>query len=41
VDVVCGGTAVRMDGVEVALKQIIDSNRLTDEQIIARIMEEI
>jgi formylmethanofuran dehydrogenase subunit B len=30
-----------MDGVEVTLKQIIDSNRLTDEQIIARIMEEI
>lgn len=37
----CGGTAVRMDGVEVALKQIIDNNRLTDEQIIARIVEEI
>ena len=35
----CGGIAVRMDGVEVTLKQIVDSNRLTDEQIIARIME--
>jgi formylmethanofuran dehydrogenase subunit B len=37
----CGGTAIRMDGVEVVLKQIIETNRLTDEKIIARIMEEI
>ncbi len=37
----CAGTAVRMDGVEVTLKKIIDTGRLSDEQIIARIMEEI
>lgn len=37
----CAGTAIRMDGVEVILKQIIETNRLTDEKIIARIMEEI
>lgn len=37
----CTGTAVRMDGVEVTLKKIIDTERLADEQIIACIMEEI
>ena len=37
----CDGTAIRMDGVEVVLKQIIETNKLTDEKIIARIMEEI
>lgn len=37
----CAGTAVRMDGVDVTLKKIIDTGRLSDEQIIARIMEEI
>ncbi|MGB3907810.1 MAG: formylmethanofuran dehydrogenase subunit B, partial [Methanomethylovorans sp.] len=37
----CDGTAIRMDGVEVVLKQIIETSKLTDEKIIARIMEEI
>ena len=37
----CGGTAVRMDGVDVTLKQIIENNKHTDEQIITSIMEEI
>ncbi len=37
----CGGTAIRMDGVEVKIKQIIETKNLADEQIIKRIMEEI
>lgn len=36
-----GGTAIRMDGVQVALKQILQHDKYTDEQIITRIMEAI
>ena len=36
-----GGTAVRMDGVQIELKKIMDTNRLTDDEILTRIMEAI
>ena len=36
-----GGTAVRMDGVEVELKQIVESDNLSDPEILTRIMEAI
>jgi len=29
-----GGTAIRMDGVEVELKKIFDSDRLSDQEIL-------
>jgi formylmethanofuran dehydrogenase subunit B len=37
----CAGTAIRMDGVEVTLKQIIETDRFSDEQIIKQIMGKI
>jgi formylmethanofuran dehydrogenase subunit B len=36
-----GGTAVRMDGVKIKFEPVINSELLTDEQILARIMEAI
>ncbi len=36
-----GGTAMRMDGVEVELKKVIDTDNLTDEEILRRIKEAI
>lgn len=36
-----GGTAVRMDGEVVKLSKIIESNYLSDEEILTRLMEEI
>lgn len=35
----CGGTAIRMDGVEVDIKPMIATDRLSDEEILSRIME--
>lgn len=34
-----GGTAVRMDGVKVELKQIVETDKLSDEEVLTRIME--
>ncbi|MBN2111263.1 MAG: formylmethanofuran dehydrogenase subunit B [Methanosarcinaceae archaeon] len=34
-----GGTAIRMDGVEVEMKKIIETDRLSDEEILTRILE--
>ncbi|WP_406670016.1 formylmethanofuran dehydrogenase subunit B [Methanolobus sp. ZRKC4] len=34
-----GGTAIRMDGVEIELKKIIETDRLSDEDLLTRIME--
>ncbi len=36
-----GGTAVRMDGVEIELKKIIETDNLSDEEILTRITEAI
>ena len=36
-----GGTAIRMDGVEIEMKKIIDTDNLSDEEILTRIMEAI
>ncbi|HPT20228.1 MAG TPA: formylmethanofuran dehydrogenase subunit B, partial [Methanothrix sp.] len=36
-----GGTAVRMDGVKINFEPVLKSDLLTDEQILARIMEAI
>ncbi|WP_406662079.1 formylmethanofuran dehydrogenase subunit B [Methanolobus sp. ZRKC3] len=36
-----GGTAVRMDGVEIELKQIVETDKLSDEEVLTRIMEAI
>ena len=36
-----GGTAVRMDGVKIKFEPVINSELLTDEQILARIMEAV
>ncbi|HJH31994.1 MAG TPA: formylmethanofuran dehydrogenase subunit B [Methanosarcinaceae archaeon] len=35
----CGGSAIRMDGVEVKFEPIIETNRPPDEEILTRIME--
>jgi len=34
-----GGTAIRMDGKKVELSKVIESNYLSDEQILSRLME--
>jgi len=34
-----GGTAVRMDGVEIELKQIVETDKLSDKEVLTRIME--
>ncbi|MCQ6963638.1 formylmethanofuran dehydrogenase subunit B [Methanolobus chelungpuianus] len=39
VGVESGGTAVRMDGVEIGLKQIVETDRLSDEEVMTRISE--
>lgn len=39
VGVESGGTAVRMDGVEIELKPIVASERLSDEVVLTRILE--
>ena len=39
VGVESGGTAVRMDGVVVELKQIVESDRLSDEDVMTKILE--
>jgi formylmethanofuran dehydrogenase subunit B len=39
VGVESGGTAVRMDGVEIGLKQIVETDRLSDEEVMIRISE--
>jgi formylmethanofuran dehydrogenase subunit B len=39
VGVETGGSAVRMDGVEIEVKQIVDTDRLSDEEIMTRISE--
>jgi formylmethanofuran dehydrogenase subunit B len=36
-----GGTAVRMDGVKIAFEPVIQSDLLSDEQVLSRIMEAI
>jgi formylmethanofuran dehydrogenase subunit B len=36
-----GGTAIRMDGVKIAFEPVIKSDLLSDEQVLARIMEAI
>ncbi|OPY50493.1 MAG: hypothetical protein A4E49_02711 [Methanosaeta sp. PtaU1.Bin112] len=36
-----GGTAVRMDGVKIKFEPVMNSELLTDEQILARIMEAV
>jgi formylmethanofuran dehydrogenase subunit B len=36
-----GGSAIRMDGVRIEFEPIVKSDLLTDEQILARIKEEI
>ncbi|WP_340817944.1 formylmethanofuran dehydrogenase subunit B [Methanolobus sp. WCC4] len=36
-----GGTAIRMDGVEIEMKKIIDTDNLSDEEILTRITEAI
>jgi len=36
-----GGTAVRMDGKAVRLSKLLENNYMTDEEILARLMEEI
>jgi len=37
----CGGKAIRMDGTVIELTEIIDSNYMSDEEILSRIMEAI
>ncbi len=39
VGVETGGSAVRMDGIEIEVKQIVDTDRLSDEEIMTRISE--
>lgn len=41
VGVESGGTALRMDGVEIELKQIVETDRLSDEEVMTRISEAI
>lgn len=41
IGVEAGGSAVRMDGVEIELKQIVETDRLSDEEIMTRISEAI
>jgi formylmethanofuran dehydrogenase subunit B len=36
-----GGTALRMDGIKISFKPVVQSERLTDEEIVRRIEEEI
>jgi formylmethanofuran dehydrogenase subunit B len=37
----CGGTAVRMDGVEVEFKAMTETDRMCDAEILERIMGEL
>ncbi|TGC09490.1 formylmethanofuran dehydrogenase subunit B [Methanolobus halotolerans] len=41
VGVESGGAAIRMDGVEVELKPMVETDRLSDEDVMKRIMEEL
>jgi formylmethanofuran dehydrogenase subunit B len=36
-----GGTALRMDGVRISFEPLVESDKLSDEQILARIMEAV
>lgn len=37
----CGGSAIRMDGVRVDFEPMIETSKLSDEEILRRVMEEV